>query len=493
MMKKCTAEVPGYLTVYLALTLAVLLPFCLALIEGVRSNAVRMETECVMDIGLNSVLAEYHRELFRRYNLFAIDSSYGTVNASYENTKEHMQNYLERNFSMEDIFLSDYLYRDFLSISLDSLEMTGVSVLTDDGGAVFRKRAIEAVKDDLNVTLMQELAQWMQTVENNGFCDGHVEEQRREAQETLQSYDGKEVQIAENETKIVQVPNPVGELENVRNTGLLTWVIKDEEALSAKTLISDSLIIARMENGQVSAGNRKKTQAENAKNVNEDSLSFAEKFLFQEYLFRYMGYYGQPKEGSVLDYQVEYLLSGKDSDRKNLETVVTQICVIREAANAMYLFSDSEKCKQAEVVARLLATLVQVPELAEPLQITLLLGWAYAESLYDMKTIMAGGKVLLLKDDKSWHYSLENALVLADGNNQGAKGLGYKEYLRLLMAFANLEDLTKRAMNMVEADIRTTPGNGAFRLDGCYDWVEFEAKVKSCYGYEFTIRRGKEY
>ena len=61
------------------------------------------------------------------------------------------------------------------------------------------------------------------------------------------------------------------------------------------------------------------------------------------------------------------------------------------------------------------------------------------------------------------------------------------------MAFADLEDLTKRAMNMVEADIRTTPGNAAFRLDGCYDWVEFEAKVKSRYGYEYSIRRGKEY
>ena len=48
-------------------------------------------------------------------------------------------------------------------------------------------------------------------------------------------------------------------------------------------------------------------------------------------------------------------------------------------------------------------------------------------------------------------------------------------------------------MNMVEADIRTTPGNAAFRLDGCYDWVEFEAKVKSRYGYEYSIRRGKEY
>lgn len=486
MSKKNKAGVKGYLTVYLALTLAVLLPFCLALIEGVRSNAIRMETECVMDVGLNSVLAEYHRELFRQYNLFAIDSSYGTADAGYENTKEHMQNYLERNFSMEDVFLSDYLYRDFLGISLTSLKMTGASVLTDDEGAVFRRRAVEAVKDDLNVTLLQELRQWIAVVENNGLQDGHVDEQRRAAREALQSYDGTEIQISENEKKLVQVPNPVSELDDIRNTGLLKWVMTDADTLSSKTLLSDSLIMARMENGQVSMGNRKEEKE-------REIPSFLEQFLFQEYLFRYMGYYGETKEGSALDYQVEYLLSGKDIDRKNLEAVVTQICVIREAANALYLFSDNEKCKEAELVAQLLATLVQVPELAEPFQITLLLGWAYAESLYDMKILMAGGQVPLLKDDESWHYSLENALILADETKQNEKGLGYKEYLRLLMAFVDQEDLVKRAMNMVEADIRITPGNAAFRLDGCYDWVEFEAEVDSVYGYRYEIRRGKEY
>lgn len=98
----------GYLTVYLALTMAVLLSLCLALIEGVRSNAIRMETECVTEIGLDSILAEYHRELLEQYNLFAIDSTYGTAFAGYENVKKHLTNYLQRNLSQEDIFLSDF-------------------------------------------------------------------------------------------------------------------------------------------------------------------------------------------------------------------------------------------------------------------------------------------------------------------------------------------------------------------------------------------------
>ena len=59
-------SIGAYLTVYLALVMSVLLSLCLALIEGARSKAVMLEAECVVDIGMNSVLAEYHRELFHQ-------------------------------------------------------------------------------------------------------------------------------------------------------------------------------------------------------------------------------------------------------------------------------------------------------------------------------------------------------------------------------------------------------------------------------------------
>ena len=68
-------QINAYLTIYLALILALVLSLCLTLIEGSRQNAFYMEAECVTDIGLNSVMAEFHRELLTQYNLFAIDSS----------------------------------------------------------------------------------------------------------------------------------------------------------------------------------------------------------------------------------------------------------------------------------------------------------------------------------------------------------------------------------------------------------------------------------
>lgn len=91
----------GYMTIYLALTVTVIMALCLALIEGCRYRGISLETECVMDIGMDSILAEYHRELQKQYNLFAIDCSYGTESASTKLTESHLLEYMNRNFSLE--------------------------------------------------------------------------------------------------------------------------------------------------------------------------------------------------------------------------------------------------------------------------------------------------------------------------------------------------------------------------------------------------------
>ena len=62
----------GYLTLYMALVLSVILSLCMTMIEGARRSAMRMEAEVITDSAMRSVLAEYHRELMRQYNIFAI-------------------------------------------------------------------------------------------------------------------------------------------------------------------------------------------------------------------------------------------------------------------------------------------------------------------------------------------------------------------------------------------------------------------------------------
>ncbi len=484
----------GYLTVYLTLVLTVLLSLCLALIEGARTNAMRLQIETVMDIGLNSILAEYHRELWEQYNLLAVDASYGTEYAVSENTRQHLKRYLEANFSTEDILLSDFLYRDFLGLSLKNTEVTKVSIFTDDGGGVFRKQAVEAVKEDSGLALLEQLQQWMQAVEEHELSSRDIASEKREVdtemEEVVEEAEEAEEQAiweatGEDVSVSIDFENPTTALEQKRRQGILELTVDNPGALSGRELQTDFLVAARMEENQVSRGNwPAKADAEN---------TLLERFFFQEYLLSYLGYYGAEKEAGALCYQMEYLIAGKENDLDNLLSVANRLCLMREVANAVYLFADEEKCMMAEALANIVAVLAGLPELAPLLKVSLLLGWAFAESLYDVKVLLAGGRIPLIKDKDSWHYDLEGALQGTGDIDEEEEGLSYEDYLRIFMMLTDLEVLTKRAMNIIEADIRRTPGNSHFRLDGCYDRIEACAEVHSVYGHQLEITRQKGY
>lgn len=477
----------AYLTVYLTLTMTVILSLCLALIEGTRQNAFFLEAECVTDIGLNSILAEYHRELLAQYNLFAIDSSYGGPVPRVNAAEEHFKQYVEKNLSTEDLLLDWLLYRNFLGIQLEDAQLSKASLLTDDEGAVFRRRAAEAVWDDMNLNLFRELQGWMQVVDSEELTERDIAAEKRKLDQKLNSYDGEEVQISETEWITVEVKNPTSFLEKKRKEGILKWVVEDSEELSNKTLPMGELIMARMEAGNVNGGNGELSEL-------SETEQLLERFFFQEYLMRYLGHYGAESEDDVLTYQVEYLVVGKENDLDNLRSVVNAIFAVREVANTSYIMTDTAKKSIAELLASTLACAMEIPEAADLIKLILLYGWAFAESIHDMKCLMAGGRIPLMKSEETWYYSLERALKLEDADMEAdSEGLSYEDYLRIFMMLQKKDVLTARAMNMVEADIRQTPGNESFRLDGCLDCVEACVKYKSAYGYTCEIRRQKGY
>ncbi|MDE6701052.1 MAG: hypothetical protein K2K10_08600, partial [Acetatifactor sp.] len=430
---------------------------------------------------------EYHRELVKQYNIFAIDASYGPGTCCKENTESHLKAYLERNLSVEDIFLSQFLYRDFFGLELKKAELSKVLILTDGKGAVFREKAVEALGDDIGLGLLKDIQEWMRVIEVNGLDNGGTEEEKHNLDAEVESYNGIYIEEQKDVWVPFNVDNPTSALEEKRGLGILKLVTEDEAQLSQRVLGLDKVIMNRMQQGTVNQGNVKLLGHSRLESV-------ADRFLFQEYLLKYMGRFGCEQEEDVLKYQVEYLVSGKDSDVENLRSVAGRLCAVREAANALYLLSNSEKRAEAQLIAEFASVLLWVPELAPILEAAILLGWAFAESVYDVRSLLNGGRVPLLKNDESWHYSLSSALWgdLQDETREGS-GMSYADYLRLFMMFTDLETLTGRAMNIVEADIRSTPGNAAFRLDGCLVRVEADIQIDSTFGYRYTITRQAGY
>lgn len=474
----------AYLTIYLALCLTVILSLYLALIDGARRSGAAMEAVCAGETGMQNIMAEYHRELMNRFNLFAIDSSYGTDMCGKKKTEAHLMRYLKKNLSMDGLLAGGRLYRDFMGLQADDAEVTGVSILTDEGGAVFRRMAIEAVKDDVGLDLVEKVQEWLSVVEVNGLDRSDCDEQRQQAEETIAEYDGKEVQISETESVCVEVDNPAAQINAKRGLGILHLVIGDQSTLSNKKIDSSSLVGARSKQGNVNVGNMPVQAAD----------SLWDRILFQEYLLRYMGFYGKEQKEGALDCQIEYLIAGKEYDTDNLQSVANRLSGIREAANVVYLLTDAEKMLEIEAAAILACGVVALPILIPVVKAVILFGWAYAESLHDVKVLLAGGRVPLIKDRGSWHYSLEGALQgMTEPDGENDRGLAYRDYLQILMLLTDLDTLTLRAMDMVEADIRLTPGNACFRMDGCYAGVEAVMHISSSFGYHYEVRRKRFY
>lgn len=485
MVKKRSRGYKGYLTIYISLTLTVMLSLCLTLIEGARRSTIRLETECIADIALNSVMAEYHRELFEQYNLFYIDSSYGSAYPSYYNMEARLRYYLEQNLNMQESAYFDLLYRDLLGMELRDVYLKKAVLATDGKGVLFQKRAAAAVWEDTGLGLAEDVLSWVQTVESKGMLTRNMEEEKQKIDAQLQAHDETERELAKERWITVEIINPTEHINTMRKQGVLKWVLESGKSLSGQRVDLSQYISARRRGGQINQGNVEITK----------QVSAVEQILFHEYMLRYAGHYGQEKEGSLLKYQAEYLVAGKAEDAENLRQAAAAICGIREVANTLYLYQDKEKAGLADSLAWVLAGAILCPDLQPLFKGALLLGWAYVESLYDTKLLLAGGRVPLMKDDNSWHYDLDSILESVDMelDKENSRGMSYMDYLHVLLYLTNAETLTFRFMDLMEMDIRLTEGNEAFRMDACIESIEAEAYIQSPYGGQYTILRKKSY
>ena len=133
----------GYITVFLTLSLTLILSLVFTVIEGARISAIRMKFECVADIGMNSVLAEYHRELLEQYELLFVDMSYGGSHANIGNTEAHLRNYMQKNLKPEGGFGNGIGVRDFLAMSVDAVHIGRYSIASDEAGAVLKRQVTD--------------------------------------------------------------------------------------------------------------------------------------------------------------------------------------------------------------------------------------------------------------------------------------------------------------------------------------------------------------
>lgn len=470
----------AYLTVFLSLILSIMISLCLVLVLGARENTRRMEIECITDIGMNNILAEYHRELLEQYDLFFIDTSYGTPYASYEKTAEHLKEYIECNLGDEEIFLS-FLYRNPVKLQADKVEIMEVSAASDDGGAVLRRQAVDVMYQRIGISYLQQIMNWVEVVKEYDMNTRNIMEEQKKASAALEEWSSNAPEIDGATEKITLPGNKV---VSFWETEMLNLVTLSDGEISVKTVDVNAYLSARQ-----------RLLGTGMNSAIDFADGFWEQLIFHEYIMAYTGHYGLEKENGTLGYQTEYILAGKGSDMENLKTVVYNLLAIRAVANVIYLVSDKEKMTMAEAMATAIASLLTIPQAAPLFQAVIVLTWAMAESIFDVILLLAGKRVPLLKGGGEWQCTLEE-MVDFTGNTDSEKegsGLCYEDYLRIMLCFQDKETTTYRLMDIMEMDIRQTSGNRYFRMDGCIDSLKAAIQYSAKDGKTYSIVRSYGY
>lgn len=467
----------GEITVFLSLVLTVLLSLLFTVIETAKNNGADFQTECVSDMALQSALAEYNREVLEQYELLLIDLGYGREEGSYGLLEEHVRNYMQDNFQTETRIVPVKI-RDLLSLDTEYVTISEASGAADLSGMVLERKAVEYMLDRYGISDFQKICSASAAVEREGFLGSAMEEKRLENERKIDEVDTT-VEDEEGDRHRVPVHNPADGINSRRGSMGILKIITEKEGISEQEANLSSCLSHRnhIERDGFLQG--------------EQVVSDTEDLLFQNYLIETCGHYTKKKEGAFLSYQMEYILSGKSSDLENLRSVVNRLLILREAANFVYLLCDTDKKAEAEALAMTLSAVVLFPELKDLVKLSILIGWAYAESVNDAKILLEGGKVPLLKSSESWCLSLQDAMKLkvCDGKKQNSSGFSYEEYLHLLLAVMDREERNLRFMDLIEMDIRQTPGNKAFCIDHCIFSFTAEIAVRAGNGHRSVIKR----
>lgn len=452
-----------------------------------------MDTECAADIGMNSVLAEYHRELLEQYDLFFVDMSYGSSRPDPINTEEHLRRYMQGNFSSpeKDITSAAVNTRDWLSLTVDRSRITEYCLASDDEGAVMRRQALLYMEGSTAGGFLAGLAGQTAQVETLRLDTKDVTAERDSIQAQIDAVELPEEEDENGERKKISLDNPADRVNASRHSGVLNRVLKDAPLVSHAAVDTGNYLSHRTDGKRRAPCLSGSPEREQRQEIKIPS-GLAARLLFDEYLFEKCGRYGKEKDNSRLKYQIEYILFGEKTDWDNLEKTAEKLLLWREAANVLYILSDSGKCAEAEALALTLTAVLRVPALKEPVKYSILYAWAYIESLWDVRSLLSGGRVPLMKTAADWktgigHVKNFDAQAIGDGGS--GRGLSYKDYLGLMLYLKDDNEKSMRAMDLMEMDIRLTPGNRYFCMDACFDAFTAQISVSSGFGYHFDIER----
>ena len=444
----------GEVTVYLTLTFVLFVSLILALVESASVQMAKNYRRADMNRALECVFAEYQKELLENYDVFAIECGYETGTYTEQNILDRLSYY---GADMEN-------------------EIERIQLFTDNSGELFRDQVGKYMKHKYGIA-------WADKYLGNVSLWKNQEEKADEfTEEEEKQNDQLKDLLGEQEAELPEEENPMQHVAELKRSSILELVLPKDKTISEKQISLQEMPEKRENHTGYGAFSDVEPEDGTLTSV-----------LLGEYVIDHFTDFTDGPKGGELDYELEYILEGHASDRENMETVASKLLMVRFVPDYAYIQTDPEKKAEAEAAALTLCTVIGLPELAEGAAQGILLAWAYGEAIMDIRTLVSGGKVPLVKNAEDWKLSLSGLMqlgsagenVAADSGKDMESGLAYREYLRMLLFLKSQDEVGMRTLDMVEQNLKIRYGQTFFRADACISRVEFHS---TC-----NLRRGIMY
>lgn len=243
-------------------------------------------------------------------------------------------------------------------------------------------------------------------------------------------------------------------------TGVLELVIPSDTEISSLAILNDNLPTSEI----------KKSKEGVLENI-------VDKALFVYYISNHFNDFSKAQTNNSLQYEMEYILRGNYNDKDNLIGTVGELVTLRQLLNTIYMLSDIEKMSTCTQAAATISLAIGLPFLQSVIKIVLMQAWALAESVCDVKALLAGKEVPLIKKYDDWNTSFGNLTDIRDDasanifevsdnkfgvnieNDASQKSnseiilFNYKTYLQILMLLKNNEELIYRTMDLIQTNV----------------------------------------
>ena len=234
---------------------------------------------------------------------------------------------------------------------------------------------------------------------------------------------------------------------------------KEEKLKQVKELISDgifSLVIP--ENREVSNKSiNRLSLPSNAITGGYSGRNLAQRLLVNEYMGTYFADFTDDID-TPLSYELEYILNGDTSDRMNLENAILKILAIREGLNYIHIISDASKMQSAQELATVISGVLCLPQITLLIKFLIIAVWALVESAIDLRCLLSGGKVPLIKSRDDWSADLDSIFDILNNNSlrekeASSRGINYEGYLKMLLYIEEPVKRNFRMMDIMQLDI----------------------------------------